>query len=324
MIAKLERVPLREVWRHEAYDFTQWLEENIDVLSDAIDVALDNPEREKKTESTFSVDLVAEDQDGRTVIIENQLEKSNHDHLGKVITYLTAMQAQIAVWIVADHRPEHVAAIAWLNESTSADFYLVKLEAIRIADSPPAPLLTVIVGPSEEGKSVGRSKQELNERDGERQRWWSALIQHPDADLHRHLTPGKHSWIGLGSGLRGVGFNYITRKDNSGAELYIDRGKDFSRENLAIFDQLYAVKDEIEAACGGPLSWQRLEGKRACRIRADIDGGYRNPEAEWPDIHTSMTAAMNKLVDAIRPRLQKLDLSAIAADEPEALEDAAP
>ena len=161
MIGRLHRVPLREVWKHEAYDFTQWLEENIDVLSEALDLTLVNVESEKKTESAFSVDLVAEKENGETVIIENQLERSNHDHLGKLITYLTAMQASAAVWIVSEPRPEHVAAIAWLNEGSSADFYLLKVEALRIETSPPAPLLTIIVGPTEEAKSVGHAKQEM-------------------------------------------------------------------------------------------------------------------------------------------------------------------
>ena len=178
MIAKIERVSLRDVWPHEAYDFTQWLEENIDVLSEAIDRNIVNAEREKKTESTLSVDLVAVDEAGSSIIIENQLEKSDHDHLGKLITYLTAMQANTAVWIVAVPRPEHVAALTWLNESSSADFYLLKIEATRIENSPPAPLLTLIVGPSEEGKSIGRSKQEMSERDHTRYKRWSLLVQH--------------------------------------------------------------------------------------------------------------------------------------------------
>ena len=314
MIAKLERVPLREVWKHEAYDFTQWLEENIDILSEAIDLTLVNAEREKKTESTFSVDLVAEDENGATVIIENQLEKSDHDHLGKLITYLTAMQARTAIWIVAEPRPEHVSAIGWLNESSGADFYLLKIEAIRIGNSPPAPLLTVIVGPSEEGKSVGRTKQEISEREKLRHRFWSQLLQHPDAKLHKHLTPGKYAWIGLGSGTRGVTFNYGTKKEQSSVELYIDRGKEWSDENLAIFDQLYAKKDEIEKAFGGPLGWERLEGKRACRIRGRVDGGYRNLEEQWSNIHGHMTNAMNRLVDAIRPHLRRLKIKGALED----------
>ncbi len=319
-IAKLQRVPLREVWRHEAYDFTQWLEENIDVLSDAIDVNLVNVEREKKTESTFSVDLVAEDEAGNIFIIENQLERSNHDHLGKVITYLTAMQAKAAVWIVAEPRPEHVAAINWLNESSSADFYLLKVEALRIADSPPAPLLTVIVGPSEEGKSVGRSKQELSARHHIRHRWWSELVQHPDATLHRHISPGKYTWIAVGSGVRGVGFNLGVRQNQSSAEIYIDRGKGMNHENLSIFDQLYTKKDEIEASFGGPLGWERLEGKRACRIRAPVEGGYRNPEEEWRAIHGRMTDSMNRLAQAVRPHLKRLRLGSSEGDLVEEVE----
>src|SRR5271169_4211278 len=100
-IGKLERVPLREVWKHEAQDFTQWLQQNIDVLNNALDLSLVNVDREQAAGS-FSIDLVAEDEGGGTVIIENQLEKSNHDHLGKIITYLTGMSARAAIWIVSD------------------------------------------------------------------------------------------------------------------------------------------------------------------------------------------------------------------------------
>ncbi|MFC1639845.1 hypothetical protein ACFL3B_03665 [Gemmatimonadota bacterium] len=119
MIGKIERVELRKVWKHEAYDFTQWIEDNVDVVSDVIDIELANAEREQAA-GTFSIDLVAEDTQGNPVVIENQLEKSDHDHLGKLITYLTAMGANTAIWIVSDPRPEHVRAVTWLNESSTA------------------------------------------------------------------------------------------------------------------------------------------------------------------------------------------------------------
>src|SRR5690606_8066214 len=115
--------------------------------------------------------LVAEDEDGNPVIIENQLGKSDHDHLGKLITYVTAFDAKTGIWIVADPRPEHVNAISWLNQSTSATFYLVKVEAVRVQApgsdqvSPPAPLLTLIVGPDETSKEIGEKKKELADRD---------------------------------------------------------------------------------------------------------------------------------------------------------------
>ena len=163
MIGSLQRVDLRKVWPHEALDFTPWLEENIDVLNNAIDLSLSIVEREQQA-GNFSVDLVAEDESGDPVIIENQLERSNHEHLGKLITYLTTIGAKAAIWIVADPRPEHISAISWLNESSSASFYLLKLEAVRIEDSPPAPMLTLIVGSSEESQEAGETKKEFTER----------------------------------------------------------------------------------------------------------------------------------------------------------------
>ena len=170
MIGKVDRVKLREVWKHEAKDFTKWLEENIDVLNDITNLNLVSPEREKSA-GKFSVDLVAEDSDGATVVIENQLEKSDHDHLGKLITYLTSIEAKVAIWIVSDPRPEHIRAISWLNESSSAAFYLIKVEAIQIGKSEPAPLFTLIVGPSEESKDIGQTKKEISERHKLRHKW---------------------------------------------------------------------------------------------------------------------------------------------------------
>jgi hypothetical protein len=127
---KIHRVLLREVWEHEAHDFTAWLQENIDVLNDALNLSLANVEREKAA-GDFSVDLVAEDESENPVVIENQLEKSNHDQLGKLLTYLVAIGAMTAIWIVSDPRPEHVSTISWLNESSSASLYLMKVEAIK-------------------------------------------------------------------------------------------------------------------------------------------------------------------------------------------------
>lgn len=316
MIAKLERVQLRKVWLHEAYDFTQWLEQNIEVLNDAIGLDLVNAERERKTESAFSVDLVAEKASGGTVIIENQLERSDHDHLGKLITYLTAMQAETAVWIVSDPRPEHVAAVAWLNESTSASFYLLKLEAVRIAGSPPAPLLTLIVGPSDEVKSVGQAKRDLSIREQARRRWWSALLQHPGASHHKHISPGTSTSIGSGSGIQGVSYHYLSKRDRSGVEVYIDRGKARAEANSAIFDLLFAHKAKIEEAYGGSLKWERLDGWQACRIRAeDIAGGYSLPEDQWPDAHQRLTDAMNRLIGAAQPYLDQIDVTGLAPSD---------
>ena len=310
-IGKLERVPLRQVWEHEAHDFTQWLQENIDVLNAALDLNLVNVDREQAAGS-FSIDLVAEDEGGGTVIIENQLEKSNHDHLGKLITYLTSMGAKSAIWIVSEPRPEHVSAINWLNESSSATFYMVKVEAVRIGESPAAPLFTLIVGPSEETKDVGQTKKEIAERYGIRKRWWTTLIERSAKinRLHAHITPGEYSWIGASSGVRGLNFNYVVTQDECAAELYIDRGKDGEEENKSIFDQFLGRRSEIDAAVGAELSWDRLEGKRACRIRlTQTGGGHRSPEDQWPTLQDNIIKGMDRLEKALRPHLKQLRLT---------------
>ena len=308
VIGKIERLPLREVWKHEALDFTTWLENNIDILNESLDLNLSNAEREREA-GAFSVDLVAEDDKGNPVVIENQLEKSNHEHLGKLITYLTAIGAKTAVWIVSDPRPEHVNAVSWLNESSSASFYLIKVEAIRIGHSEPAPLLTLIVGPSEEARGVGKTKKEMAERYAIRKKFWTQLLDLARAKtkLHTNISPSEYSWVGTGAGLRGLGFNYTVTKHVAAVELYIDRGKDREEENKSIFEQLAKAKEEVEQSFGDKLEWQQLEGKRACRIKKQIGlGGYRTDGGKWPEIHEAMVDAMIRLEKALRPHIKRI------------------
>ena len=310
-IGKIKRIKLRDVWKHEALNFTRWLEENVDVLNDALDLNLVSLEREQSAGefSKFSVDLVGEDTSGRLVVIENQLEKSDHDHLGKLITYLTSLEAHRAVWIVGDPRPEHVKAISWLNESNSADFYLVKVEAICIGDSPGAPLLTLITGPSEDVVRMGKTKKEVAARYQIRERFWSQLLEKSKTKtkLHSNIKPGKYNWIGSSAGLpNGLGLNYAVRQNDAQAELYIDAGQDKDEWNHGIFLKLMEKRSEIEKEFGGELEWEALEGKRACRIKKRIlEGGWQD-EAEWPGVHEKMIDAMIALEKSLRPHLKKL------------------
>jgi Domain of unknown function (DUF4268) len=306
-IGKIERVPLREVWRHEAHNLTTWLEENIDVLNDVLDFALTNVEREQSAGS-FSVDLIAEDDSGGTVIIENQLERSDHDHLGKLVTYAAFTDARAAVWIVSEPRQEHVRAISWLNESAPSDFYLLKIEGIKIGDSPPAPLLTLIVGPSAESREAGEAKKERAERYQIRRRFWTALLEaaKQKTRLHAGVSPGDYSWVGAGAGKAGLVYNYDVTQHGSMVELYIDRGRGAEDENARIFNALFAEKNEIEQAYGSPLEWEPLEEKRACRIAQRFAfGGYRD-EAKWPEIQEAMIDAMIRLERALRPHITQL------------------
>jgi len=307
MIDKIQRVKLRDVWPHEATSFTVWLENNIDVVNECVGLNLGSVRREKIA-GDFSVDLVAEDESGNLVIIENQLEKSNHDHLGKLITYLTVLEAKAAIWIVSEPRPEHVRAIAWLNESRAASFYLVKVEAIRIGNSPAAPLLTLITGPSEEATEVGDTKKEFAERHIQRKKFWTALLAlaRNQTKLHSGISPGIYNWVGTSAGVQGLGFNYSVRQHDAQVELYIDQDKDTGEGNQKILEKLHANKESIEKEFGAPLNWETLEEKRACRISYVVGLGGWQDEEKWPQVHEALVSAMIRLEKTLRPYLKNL------------------
>jgi len=305
-IGKIKRVPLREVWPNEAHDFTPWLCENIDVLNEIIEPTLSAVEREQAA-GAFSVDLVAQDQNGNAVVIENQLEKSDHDHLGKLITYLASFEAKTAIWIVKHPRTEHASAITWLNESSSADFYLVKVEAIRIDNSPPAPLLTQIVGPSEAGKAVANRKQELSETTHRFRDFWPELLAAANSQtkLHCTNTPSTAYYIGASAGYPGCYLTYVALQFSWRVELYIDSGE--KTHNDHCFESLEKRQCEIEKEFGAPLDWQLLEAKRACRIAFHgSSGGWGTARCDWPGLHAEMIAAMIRLEKAMRDPVQAI------------------
>jgi hypothetical protein len=306
MIGRIQRVPLREVWKHEALDFTAWLEKNFDVLNDALDISLSSAKREQAAGS-FSVDLLAEDDSGNFVVIENQLGKSDHDHLGKLLTYLVAFEAKTAIWIVSEPRPEHVSTIAWLNEVSPASFYLLKVEALKIEDSLPAPFLTPVVGPSEEGRRVGDAKKEQTEVHSVRRRFWSRLLEKAAqrTNIHAHASPSDRYYSTVGTGIPGLYYGYVLVRGAARIELYIHRSGG-AEENERVFDLLADQREDIEAEYGAPLHWQRNEGSSPCRIYKLIDVPDWTDEDGWDGLHEEMINSMIKLDSAMTPRLKEL------------------
>ena len=304
-IAKLEPVDVRKLWTHEERGFSVWLAANLETLADQLGLTLQNPVREKEV-GRFSLDLQAETNGGVQVIIENQLDATNHDHLGKVLTYLSNLEAKIAIWIAGEVREEHAEAIRWLNEFTPADmaFYLVKLEAFRINGSDPAPLFSVVAGPTEIGRGVGQQKKDLAEREVLRLQFWEQLLERAKrkgVSWHEQRAPSKDSWLSAGAGVRsGVSLSYlIWIEKESGVELYIDTGdKD---ENKKIFDGLRAKQQSMEHAFGASLSWERMDDKRASRLRYVMDGGgLTDAKDRWPEIQDKMIDAMDRLAKAVK------------------------
>jgi hypothetical protein len=147
---RLQDLPPRDAWAHEAHAFTPWLAENIDHLSEAIGIPLELTGQEVRVE-TFAADILARNpQDDSVVLIENQLEITDHTHLGQIMTYLAGLEAQTVVWIAPNFREPHLSAIRWLNKHTADgfSFFAVRLRVVRIADSPYAPIFEVVEKPS--------------------------------------------------------------------------------------------------------------------------------------------------------------------------------
>lgn len=307
-VSKLEVVPIREAFRHEAHNFTVWLEQNIEALSEEIGFPITVIAREKSVGS-FNVDLLCEDAKGNTIIVENQLERTDHRHLGQVLTYLVNLEATTAIWVTTDAQPEHQRVMDWLNESTpeNMSFYLVEVKAVRIGNSPYAPLFTIVVSPDEQTREIGETKKELAERHHKRLEFWTALLERSQSKtrLFSGKTPGTDHWLSIGAGRTGINFGYLIRKDDAALEVYIDTG-DYDR-NKAVFDTLFLEKDVIEMEIGEELEWRRLDDKRASNISQRIDGfGSLSEPETWPELQEIMIDAMIVFDRVFRGRIAKI------------------
>jgi hypothetical protein len=308
-VGQLEVVNIRKAFPNEAMHFTKWLETNIETLSERLKIQLTVEQREHSV-GDFSVDLLCEDGSGALVIIENQLEKTNHDHLGKLLTYLVNRNANTAIWITTEPRSEHQKVIDWLNQYTPTDisFYLVRVEAVRIDESRLAPLFTILAGPDRQAKELGDQKKEWADRHYKRQEFWTMLLERlgKKSVIFSSISPGKENWIGTGAGKSGVTFNFVINKDWGAAELYIDHDRKTGVKNKEIFDKLHAQKNTIEEEFGDSLDWDRLEERRASRIRKKINLGGLSNQEQWAELQEAMIDAMINLIKALKPRLSKI------------------
>lgn len=310
-IEKIKKVPLREVWKNEAKDFTSWLFDNIEILGEELDMDLTATDKEGDAGS-FSVDIVAEDENGQKVVIENQLEKTNHEHLGKILTYLANLDAKIAIWISSNPRPEHERAIEWLNEfGPGIAFYLIQIEAYKIGNSNPAAKFSIIAGPSEEAEVIGKKKKEYAKRHVLRKEFWTQLLEKAKqkTSLHANITPGMYHWVGAGAGKQGISYNYVITKKYGGCEIYLDKGKDYTKPNInkIRFDKLYKHKRQIEKKFRGRLNWERLDNARASRISIKFTGASLNDKERWEGLQDKMVDAMARMENAFKAYIKELN-----------------
>ena len=274
-LGKLEEVNIRDIWKHEQYDFSNWLskEENIELLGNEIGLTLTDISKEVFV-GGFKCDLVAKDEtSGIKVIIENQLEATNHDHLGKIITYASGLEADVIVWIVKEAREEHRSAIEWLNNNTVKDisFFLIEIHAYKIGDSLTAPKFVIIEKPNDFLKNTKTTNNngELTKAQAERLNFWNKfneiLIAKNKPFNVRNATTDHWYNIALGTSEANISITLVNKINSIGIEIYID-------ENKELFDKLYKLSDEIEKDLGFKMDWQRLDDKKASRIIYYISG----------------------------------------------------
>lgn len=274
-LGKLEEVDIRKVWPHEQYDFSKWLatEENIRELGDALNLSLTDVETEKFV-GNYRCDILCKDEiTGKMVLIENQLEPTNHDHLGKIITYASGLDAAVVVWIVASARDEHASAIEWLNKHTDDEisFFLMEVHAYKIGDSDPAPQFKIIEQPNDFVKIVKAVSKntDMNESQKNRLEFWTQFNEVVDSKgkpFNKRKATTDHWYnVAIGSSDASISIDLVNKEHKIRVSLWINDNKD-------IFDALLQKKDEIEEALGFALEWNRLDNKKASYICTYIKG----------------------------------------------------
>lgn len=310
----LKKVSLRTLWPHEALDFTPWLAKNLDVLSEKLGMDLELQLQEAPV-GTFSLDLLAHDLGtDRTVVIENQIEQTDHDHLGKLITYAAGHNASVAVWIAASFREEHRQALDWLNQraDTSTEYFGVVLEAIQIDDSRPACNFRLVSFPNDWRKhaiSTGTSKPSAR---GESYRiFFQGLIDNL-REKHAFTQARKaqaQSWYTFTSGIRGASFGFsFAMGGRARVEIYIDR--EDADWNKWLFDALIQQRVDIESNLDALLSWERLDDKRASRIACYRDASIEDSHASLVELEAWAIQQLLNFRKVFKPKISALIESA--------------
>lgn len=274
-IGKLIEVDIRELWQHEQYDFSNWLalEKNIEELNEVIGLTLVDIEKEAYVGS-YRCDIVATDEPtGTKIVIENQLEDSNHDHLGKIITYASGLDANVIVWIVKNAREEHRSAIEWLNNNMDKEinFFLIELHAYTIGNSLPAPKFEIIEKPNDFIKSskLLKSDSVMNRSQSERLEFWTEFnkeLLNRNKPFNARKASTDHWYdVSIGTSDAHISITLVNKFGHIGVELYISDDKE-------LFDNLYNQKEVIENQLSFSLNWQRLDNRKASRIITKIDG----------------------------------------------------
>ncbi len=320
-LAKIERVDLREAWPNEAQDFTPWLAENIAELGEALGMDLELQQTEAAV-GGYSLDVLATDlNQNRPVIIENQLEQTNHDHLGKLLTYAAGYDANVIVWLTREFRDEHRQALDWLNQRTGEDteFFGVVVELFKIGNSPYAPYFKVVATPNEWRKSrvQSSSRQDpLSPRHELSRTFRLSLVEKMRGNgilvrAYRRLSPARY--IVIEHPLSRAWYAAIWHDGKPGLELYVDkRGDEGPQWNQMIFQALEQDRESIGVALVDSKldewdAWEPAAGKkRHTRVAIYRDGNVFQDTESWDEFQDWMVQKLFLFRKVFTPRLQEL------------------
>lgn len=308
-LGRLEPVDLREVWKNEAGDFTPWLAraENLELLGETLNLNLELEGTEQSVGS-YSADIVCRDSvSDRVVLIENQLEKTDHTHLGQIFTYAAGVDAVIIVWVARRFTDEHRAAVDWLNRISGTEFHFfgIEVEAWKIGDSQIAPRFNVVAQPNDWAKAVTatlrRESGELSTTRKAQLAYWTGfrdwVEQHSDLRV-RPPKPEHASILAIGKAgawIAGIVSKWSSEESVYSSELRAELVLQFDGAN-DVFDQLNSRHAEFDEQIGETLLWDPAEGSKRCRIYLRRDGDYTD-ENQWPDQFAWMASRLEKLRD---------------------------
>ena len=311
-LSKITKVDLRDCWQSEAGDFTPWLasEENIALLADALGMNELEVKGQEEHVGPFRADILCVDPGtDKYVLIVNQLEKTDHNHLGQIMTYAAGLDAVTIIWIAEHFTEEHRAAIDWLNRITDKEFnfFGVEIELIKIGDSPAAPIFNVIAKPngwSKDVRSSQSSKEGRSEGEIFKYEFWTAFVNYMGnnpSKLFRTQSASHDHWMNIAIGKGGMHIALLvnTREQKVTVQLYM--WDDAEKKN---FDTFYKYKEEAEEKLG-KLAWRRLDGKKASTIdlykKCDLD----NPNA-WNEIFAWYKDYTEKFITFFKPIIKKM------------------
>lgn len=265
-LGKLEKIELREVWRHEALDFTRWLakKENIAILSKEIGIDIEVIQTEMSV-GRYNVDIYARDtESNKKIVIENQLENTNHDHLGKMLVYAAGLDADIAIWVVKDVNEEHKQAVEWLNDNSfeKINIFLVKVELWQIDNSPIAPKFQVICEPNNWAKVLKQqSKDNITDLELKQMEYWQGFVDYAKSKDKTYISqrPSIYNWyvIRIGSSDYKIKLVHSVNSDMIRCQLEIF--------NDDVYKKLEQYRTEIDNKING-LEWEYLEERKVSRI----------------------------------------------------------